>query len=103
MIQNLPTLLAFFIKLGIFPKIKLPCIRVNIDNLTFKNPIGLAAGFDKNGKIIKEVSQMGFGFMEIETVTPKYQFGNPKPRIFRLINDKAGLIEMDLTTTDCRC
>ncbi len=83
------SLSIFFIKLGIFPKIKLPCIRVNIDNLTFKNPIGLAAGFDKNGKIIKEVSQMGFGFMEIGTVTPKYQFGNPKPRIFRLINDKA--------------
>ncbi len=57
--------------------------------LQFKNPIGLAAGFDKDGKYIDLVSKLGFGFIEIGTVTPKPQAGNPKPRLFRLKKDKA--------------
>jgi dihydroorotate dehydrogenase len=57
--------------------------------LKFPNPIGLAAGFDKNGKYIKELSAFGFGFIEIGTITPKPQPGNPKKRVFRLINDSA--------------
>lgn len=57
--------------------------------LKFPNPIGLAAGFDKNGKYIKELSAFGFGFIEIGTITPKAQPGNPKKRVFRLINDSA--------------
>ncbi len=56
--------------------------------LTFKNPVGLAAGFDKDGKYIKEMAQLGFGFIEVGTVTPVGQAGNPKPRLFRLISDK---------------
>jgi len=57
--------------------------------LTFKNPVGLAAGFDKDAKLYKELSQLGFGFIEIGTVTPKAQGGNPKKRLFRLKEDHA--------------
>ena len=57
--------------------------------LTFKNPVGLAAGFDKNAVLYKELSNFGFGFIEIGTVTPKPQEGNPKKRLFRLKEDSA--------------
>jgi len=57
--------------------------------LKFKNPIGLAAGFDKDAKIIDEMSMLGFGFIEIGTLTPKPQEGNPTPRLFRLPQDGA--------------
>ena len=55
--------------------------------LTFKNPVGLAAGFDKNAVLYNELSNFGFGFIEIGTVTPKAQEGNPKKRLFRLKED----------------
>ena len=54
----------------------------------FKNPVGLAAGFDKNAKLYNELSRFGFGFIEIGTVTPIAQPGNPKKRLFRLTNDQ---------------
>ena len=57
--------------------------------MNFPNPVGLAAGFDKDGKYFREMSQLGFGFIEIGTVTPKPQNGNPKPRLFRLPKDRA--------------
>jgi dihydroorotate dehydrogenase len=57
--------------------------------LKFKNPVGLAAGFDKNGEYIDQMVNFGFGFIEIGTVTPKPQPGNDKPRMFRLIPDAA--------------
>ncbi|MBL6444849.1 quinone-dependent dihydroorotate dehydrogenase [Fulvivirga sp. 29W222] len=57
--------------------------------LTFKNPVGLAAGFDKDAKLIDELDCFGFGFIEIGTVTPKAQPGNDKPRLFRLPDDQA--------------
>lgn len=57
--------------------------------LNFKNPVGLAAGFDKNAKLIDELACFGFGFIEIGTVTPKPQKGNPKKRLFRLKKDQA--------------
>ena len=57
--------------------------------LKFKNPVGLAAGFDKNAELYKELSNLGFGFIEIGTVTPKAQAGNPKKRLFRLKSDSA--------------
>jgi len=57
--------------------------------LKFKNPVGLAAGFDKNGELISEMANMGFGFIEVGTVTPLPQPGNPKPRMFRLPADSA--------------
>lgn len=57
--------------------------------LTFKNPVGLAAGFDKNASMYNDLAQCGFGFIEIGTVTPLAQPGNDKPRLFRLKKDKA--------------
>lgn len=57
--------------------------------LTFRNRVGLAAGFDKNAKYLRELETLGFGFVEIGTVTPLPQEGNPKPRLFRLPEDKA--------------
>ncbi|MBA3633033.1 MAG: quinone-dependent dihydroorotate dehydrogenase [Acidobacteria bacterium] len=57
--------------------------------LTFKNPLGIAAGFDKNGKVVNQLSALGFGFVEVGTVTFNPQKGNPKSRLFRLPNDKA--------------
>src|SRR5688500_17942764 len=57
--------------------------------LRFKNPVGLAAGFDKNALYLTELEALGFGFVEIGTVTPKPQAGNDKPRLFRLPKDNA--------------
>jgi len=57
--------------------------------LKFKNPVGLAAGFDKDAKLYNELSNFGFGFIEIGTLTPKAQEGNPKKRLFRLKNNQA--------------
>ena len=61
----------------------------SIDHLNFKNPVGLGAGFDKNAKYLRELEALGFGFVEIGTVTPLPQAGNDKPRLFRLPKDKA--------------
>ena len=57
---------------------------VEVAGLRFANPVGLAAGFDKNGEAIEGLSQLGFGFIEIGAVTPLAQEGNPKPRLYRL-------------------
>lgn len=62
---------------------------VNIMGLTFNNPVGLAAGLDKNGDYVDALADLGFGFLEIGTVTPRPQPGNPKPRLFRLPEHKA--------------
>ncbi|HVT83887.1 MAG TPA: quinone-dependent dihydroorotate dehydrogenase [Chitinophagaceae bacterium] len=64
-------------------------IQFSIFNLEFKNRIGLGAGFDKNARYLRELEALGFGFVEIGTVTPLPQDGNPKPRLFRLPKDKA--------------
>ena len=68
-----------------------PALKREVFGLTFNNPVGLAAGFDKDGKYIQAMSNIGFGFLEIGTVTPKPQVGNLKPRLFRLPESK-GLI-----------
>ncbi len=70
---------------------KVPARPVTCMGLTFKNPLGLAAGLDKNGECIDALGAMGFGSIEIGTVTPRPQPGNDKPRIFRLV-DAEGLI-----------
>ncbi|MBV9987088.1 MAG: dihydroorotate dehydrogenase (quinone), partial [Chitinophagaceae bacterium] len=57
--------------------------------LKFRNPVGLGAGFDKNALYLRELDALGFGFVEIGTVTPKPQAGNEKPRLFRLPEDRA--------------
>lgn len=64
-------------------------LAINIAGLHFPNPIGLAAGYDKNAKIITQLMRMGFGFIEVGAVTPKPQSGNPNPRLFRLNEDLA--------------
>ena len=66
-----------------------PSLEKELFGIKFKNPVGLAAGFDKNGKYINEMSNLGFGFIEIGTITPKPQPGNPKKRLFRVQNDLA--------------
>ncbi|MDD5322857.1 MAG: quinone-dependent dihydroorotate dehydrogenase [Methylococcales bacterium] len=71
----------------IYPAIKDKPVRVM--GLSFKNPVGLAAGMDKNGDYIDALAALGFGFVEIGTVTPRPQPGNPKPRLFRLPEHQA--------------
>ncbi len=66
-----------------------PMLRQQLFGRTFHNPVGLGAGFDKNGQYIKATPLLGFGFTEIGTVTPKPQPGNPKPRLFRLIDENS--------------
>lgn len=65
-----------------------PKLERNLFGLKFKNPVGLGAGFDKNALMIPQLSNFGFGFIEIGTVTPKPQIGNPKKRLFRLKDDQ---------------
>ena len=64
-------------------------LRTHHFGMDFKNPVGLGAGFDKNARYLRELECLGFGFVEIGTVTPKPQAGNDKPRLFRLPKDKA--------------
>lgn len=66
-----------------------PRLRVNLCGLDFPNPLGMAAGFDKNAEVPDALLRLGFGFAEVGTVTPLPQPGNPKPRIFRLVEDRA--------------
>lgn len=65
-----------------------PKLEREVFGLKFKNPVGLAAGFDKDAELYNELSSFGFGFIEIGTLTPKAQDGNPKKRLFRLIEDQ---------------
>ncbi|XP_014485760.1 PREDICTED: dihydroorotate dehydrogenase (quinone), mitochondrial [Dinoponera quadriceps] len=64
-------------------------LRTSVWNLQFKNPVGMAAGFDKQGEAVEGLHDIGFSFVEIGSVTPKPQPGNPKPRVFRLSEDNA--------------
>ena len=66
-----------------------PILHQHIFGLDFSNPIGMAAGFDKNAEVVNALLSLGFGFVEAGTVTPKPQYGNDKPRIFRLNDDSA--------------
>ena len=66
-----------------------PRLAVQAMGLGFANPIGLAAGFDKNAVVLAPLARLGFGFLEAGTVTPRAQAGNPRPRMFRLIEDRA--------------
>jgi len=58
-------------------------------NKTINNPMGIAAGFDKNAEVYNQLFKLGFGFVEVGTITPLSQYGNPKPRVFRLVEDEA--------------
>ena len=68
-----------------------PRLQTELAGLKLPNPVGLAAGFDKNGEILTPLSRSGFGFIEVGAVTPRPQPGNPKPRLFRLTEDKAAI------------
>lgn len=80
-------ILGFIIKS--FYKVESPKLTRKLFGLTFENPVGIAAGFDKNATHISEFEKFGFGFIEIGTVTPNPQYGNPKKRLFRLKEDTA--------------
>jgi dihydroorotate oxidase len=73
-----------------------PALEREVFGLRFPNPVGLAAGFDRNGEAFRELAALGFGFIEIGTVTPRPQSGNPRPRVFRLPRDKAIVNRMGL-------
>lgn len=69
--------------------VKHPALEREVFGIRFPNPVGLAAGFDRNGEALREIAALGFGFVEIGTVTPRPQSGNPRPRVFRLPKDNA--------------
>lgn len=77
---------------GVVPACRLPAdprLRQTVAGLDLANPLGMAAGYDKNAEVPEALLRLGFGFTEIGTVTPKPQAGNPRPRIFRLVEDEA--------------
>lgn len=83
--SKIPGLESLFRNLYVVEDIRL---ERHLFGITFKNPVGLAAGFDKNAVLYNELANFGFGFIEIGTVTPKAQVGNPKKRLFRLKDDQ---------------
>ena len=66
-----------------------PLFKTKLFNKEIENPIGMAAGFDKNAEVYNSLFKLGFGFVEVGTITPLKQYGNPKPRVFRLVEDEA--------------
>ena len=66
-----------------------PLFKTKLFNKVLDNPIGMAAGFDKNAEVYNSLFKLGFGFVEVGTITPLKQYGNPKPRVFRLVEDEA--------------
>jgi dihydroorotate dehydrogenase len=73
-----------------------PILATSALGIAFRNPIGLAAGFDKSAVAVGPLMRLGFGFVEAGSVTPKPQFGNPKPRLFRLVEDRAVINRMGM-------
>ena len=71
-----------------------PSLRTRVAGLDFPNPVGLAAGFDKNGEVVEPMLGLGFGFVEVGTLTPRPQRGNERPRLFRLTEDRAVINRM---------
>jgi dihydroorotate dehydrogenase len=71
-----------------------PVLAVKVAGLSFPNPVGLAAGFDKDAEVHRQMLGLGFGFVEVGTLTPRPQLGNPKPRLFRLAEDEAVINRM---------
>jgi len=71
-----------------------PMLAVRVAGLDFPNPVGLAAGFDKDGEVFAQMLGLGFGFVEVGTLTPRPQAGNPRPRLFRLAEDQAVINRM---------
>jgi dihydroorotate dehydrogenase len=85
------------LKTGLVPsqkRLEDPILEITLWGMKFSNPIGLAAGYDKNAEVSDALFKQGFGFVEIGTVTPQPQHGNSKPRLFRLIEDEAVINQM---------
>ncbi|MDR2885751.1 MAG: quinone-dependent dihydroorotate dehydrogenase, partial [Rikenellaceae bacterium] len=74
---------------GLFFTVRHPALEREVFGIHFDNPVGLAAGFDKNAEVYGPLAAFGFGHVEVGTVTPRPQPGNPKPRLFRLVADNA--------------
>ncbi len=88
------TLAVKSLKLNILPNVfeenkNDPYFQTTLFGKAINNPIGMAAGFDKNAEVFNQLFKIGFGFVEVGTITPLKQYGNPKPRVFRLIEDEA--------------
>ena len=82
------------LKLGLVPlsgSVTSPRLATTVAGLALPNPVGLAAGFDKNAEVLAPLSRAGFGFVEVGAITPRAQAGNPKPRLFRLTEDQAAI------------
>lgn len=82
------------LKLGVAPRpgpVQSPRLATDLAGLALPNPVGLAAGFDKNAEALGPLSQAGFGFIEVGAATPRAQPGNPRPRLFRLSEDRAAI------------
>ena len=73
-----------------------------IFNKVINNPIGMAAGFDKNAEVYNQLFHLGFGFVEVGTITPLKQYGNSKPRVFRLVNDEALINRLGFNNTGAK-
>ena len=92
------------LKLNYIPKIKNArdkSLEIKIFGKTIFNPVGIAAGFDKNAEVYNSLFKLGFGFVEVGTITPKKQYGNPKPRIFRLEEDEALINRLGFNNSGC--
>ncbi len=94
--ETIHKLIVFLLKipflsclLGWVYRFEHPSLRRELWGLTFPNPVGMAAGFDKDAELFAQLGELGFGFVEIGTLTPRPQPGNPRPRIFRLPEDEA--------------
>jgi dihydroorotate dehydrogenase len=94
--ENIHIIISIILKIPVLSKIlrtiygyQSARLHKHVAGIQFKNAIGLAAGFDKDAELLKQMTDLGFGFLEIGTVTPVAQAGNDKPRLFRLIKDKA--------------
>lgn len=87
--ENAHKLTLLALKCGLHPRLQKIKIKTKIKNLEFLNPLGIAAGFDKNAEVMKTIHSLNFGFSEVGTITPFSQYGNPKPRVFRLEDDQA--------------
>jgi dihydroorotate dehydrogenase len=101
LLRRLPAETAHDLTLALVGKMKLPrhfadppVLKVDVLGLSFPNPVGLAAGFDKNAAVPDAMARLGFGFVECGTVTPRPQTGNPRPRLFRLSEDRAVINRM---------
>ena len=90
------TLALRALRAGLAGRADAPALPVEAMGLAFRNPLGLAAGFDKNAVAVRPLFALGFGFVEVGTITPRPQAGNPRPRLFRLAEDGAVINRMGM-------